>query len=71
MRENISEISDIAGWLERQSLENGEISDSLKDSSEKQEQEMGRLEQMVQSAEGFNQQTKNVTKNSCTVAEGA
>lgn len=28
-------------------------------------------EQMVQSAEGLNQRTKNVTKNSCTVAEGA
>ncbi|MBQ3513053.1 MAG: methyl-accepting chemotaxis protein [Lachnospiraceae bacterium] len=48
MRDTISEISGIAGWLERQSLENGEISDSLKDSSEKQGQEMEMLEQMVE-----------------------
>ena len=48
MRETISEIHDIAGWLERQSLENGEISESLKNSSKKQEEEMERLEEMVE-----------------------
>ena len=48
MRGTISEISDIAGWLERQSMENGQVSDSLKNASQKQEQEMGLLEQMVE-----------------------
>ena len=48
MRETFSEIHDIAGWLERQSLENGEISESLKNSSKKQEEEMERLEEMVE-----------------------
>lgn len=48
MRGTISEISDIAGWLERQSVANGEVSDSLKNASQKQGQEMGILEQMVE-----------------------
>lgn len=48
MRGTISEISDIAGWLERQSIANGEVSDSLKNASQKQGQEMGLLEQMVE-----------------------
>ncbi|MBO5260327.1 MAG: methyl-accepting chemotaxis protein [Agathobacter sp.] len=48
MRSTISEISGIAGWLERQSVENGEVSDSLQDSSKKQEQEMGMLGDMVE-----------------------
>lgn len=48
MRETITEIRDIAGWLERQSLENGEISESLKASSKNQEEEMDHLESMVE-----------------------
>lgn len=47
MRGTISEISGIAGWLEKQSEENGELSDSLKDSSHQQEREMELLDQMV------------------------
>lgn len=48
MRGTISEISSIAGFLERQSQENGEVSDSLKDSSQHQADEMNMLEQMVE-----------------------
>lgn len=40
MRGTISEISDIAGWLEQQAVKNGEVSESLKNSSRKQEEEM-------------------------------
>lgn len=45
MRSTISEISGIAGWLERQSVENGEVSDTLQNSS--RQQEMGLLGDMV------------------------
>lgn len=48
MRGTIAEISSIAGFLERQSQQNGEVSDSLKDSSQNQANEMGMLEQMVE-----------------------
>ncbi len=47
MRGTISEISNIAGLLERQSEENGEVSNSLKTSSQKQEAEMELLGNMV------------------------
>lgn len=48
MRGTISEISNTAEWLERQSVENGEVSDSLKTSSQSQANEMEMLEQMVE-----------------------
>ncbi len=48
MRGTISEISDIAGFLEKQSVENGELSDSLKESSQNQAEHMNTLEQMVE-----------------------
>ena len=48
MRGTISEINDIATWLENQSVENGEVSESLKESSRKQSEEMELLEQMVE-----------------------
>lgn len=47
MRGTISEISNITGILERQSVENGEVSDSLMASSQKQKQEMALLGDMV------------------------
>ena len=47
MRDTIKEIREVAGWLECQSLENGEISESLKTSSKNQEQEMENLDRMV------------------------
>lgn len=48
MRGTISEISGIASFLEKQSQQNGEISDTLKDSSQNQANEMSMLEQMVE-----------------------
>lgn len=64
MRGTISEISDIAGWLERQSVANGEVSDSLKNASQKQGEEMGMLEEMVEqlskSAEAAKHQMDNL-----------
>ena len=48
MRGTISEISDIAGLLGRQSVQNEELSDSLKDSSQSQANQMDMLEQMVE-----------------------
>ncbi len=48
MRGTITEISSIAGFLEKQSQQNGEVSDSLKDSSQHQAEEMNMLEQMVE-----------------------
>lgn len=47
MRGTISEIGNITCILERQSVENGEVSDSLKTSSQKQKQEMKLLGDMV------------------------
>ncbi len=48
MRGTITEISNIAGWLEQQSVQNEELSDTLKDSSQNQANEMNMLEQMVE-----------------------
>lgn len=48
MRGTISEISDIASWLKQQSVENTDVSDSLKTASYKQGEEMEMLEQMVE-----------------------
>ena len=48
MRGTISEISSTAEWLGKQSVENGEVSDSLKKASQHQAQEMAKLEQMVE-----------------------
>ena len=48
MRGTIAEISNIAGVLERQSVQNEEISDSLRNSSKNQVSEMDMLEQMVE-----------------------
>lgn len=48
MRGTISEISNTAKWLERQSAENSDISDALEKSSEKQAKEMELLEEMVE-----------------------
>jgi len=48
MRETITEITDIAGWLEKQSVENEELSDSLKESSHNQAEEMNNLESMAE-----------------------
>lgn len=48
MRSTISEIGHIAGFLERQSQENGEVSDTLKDASRLQADEMNMLDQMVE-----------------------
>ncbi len=48
MRSTISEIGHIAGFLERQSQENGEVSDTLKDASRLQADEMNLLDQMVE-----------------------
>lgn len=47
MRSTISEISGIAEWLDTQSAENAEVSDSLMDASEKQAQAMDVLDKMV------------------------
>lgn len=48
MRSTISEIGHIAGFLERQSQENGDVSDTLKDASGLQADEMNMLDQMVE-----------------------
>lgn len=47
MRGTIMEITDTAGWLEHQSVKNGEVSESLKISSENQAKEMELLGKMV------------------------
>ncbi|MBO5387093.1 MAG: methyl-accepting chemotaxis protein [Lachnospiraceae bacterium] len=48
MRGTIGEISQMAGFLEQQSVQNGEISESLKVSSESQVEQMNNLEEMVE-----------------------
>lgn len=48
MRDTISELCSIAGWLEKQSVDNGEISDSLKESAQNQNSEMQLLDSMVE-----------------------
>ena len=48
MRGTISEISGIASWLKEQSVDNKEVSDTLKNASKQQGQEMEMLEQMVE-----------------------
>lgn len=48
MRGTIGEISQIAGFLENQSVQNGQISDSLKASAESQVEQMNTLEEMVE-----------------------
>lgn len=48
MRGTITEITDTAKWLEHQSVENGEVSESLKNSSENQAREMELLGRMVE-----------------------
>lgn len=48
MRGTITDITDTAKWLERQSVENGEVSESLKNSSENQAKEMDMLGRMVE-----------------------
>ncbi len=48
MRDTISELCSIAGWLERQSVDNGQISDSLKESASNQNKEMEMLDTMVE-----------------------
>ncbi len=48
MRATIAEIGNIAGSLDKQSVRNEQVSDSLKDSSENQASEMNLLEQMVE-----------------------
>ena len=48
MRDTISEISNIAGWLERQSVENEQISDVLSKSANRQDEEMEMLDAMIE-----------------------
>lgn len=48
MRGTISEISQMAGFLEKQSVQNGEISDTLKTSAENQVEQMNNLEELVE-----------------------
>ncbi len=48
MRATIAEIGYIAGTLDKQSVRNEQVSDTLKDSSENQANEMNMLEQMVE-----------------------
>lgn len=48
MRGTISEITNTAQWLEHQAVKNGEVSESLKSSSEKQAKEMELLGRMVE-----------------------
>ena len=52
MRETISDITNTANWLNRQSGENEKISDSLKISSENQEKASELLNQMVERLSG-------------------
>lgn len=65
MRSTISEISDIAGWLENQAATNGEVSANLKDAAQMQGEEMEALKQMVEqlsdSAEQARQQMEQLT----------
>lgn len=66
MRSTISEIGHIAGFLERQSQENGEVSDTLKDASRLQADEMNMLDQMVEqlscAVESANSQMETLAK---------
>ena len=48
MRETISEISNTADWLNKQSMENGKVSDSLLDSSKSQAEAMELLSQLAE-----------------------
>ncbi len=48
MRGTISEISQMASFLEQQSVQNGQISDSLKESTENQVEQINTLEEMVE-----------------------
>ena len=48
MRGTIADLGNIAGTLDKQSVRNEQVSDSLKDSSENQASEMNMLEQMVE-----------------------
>ncbi len=48
MRDTISELCSIAGWLEKQSADNGAISDSLKEAATNQNREMEMLDTMVE-----------------------
>ncbi len=59
MRGTISEISNIAGFLEKQSVENGELSDTLKESSQNQAEHMNTLESMVEQLSGAVEEASN------------
>lgn len=71
MRGTISEISDIAGWLEHQAMTNGEVSSSLKDAAHMQEEEMDRLEQMVEQLSDSAQQAKQQMEHLTALIEQA
>ncbi len=59
MRTTISEISDTAGWLSRQSEENEKVSDSLKVSSQNQAEAVAVLQQMVEQLSAAAQQVSS------------
>lgn len=71
MRGTISEISDIAGWLEQQSVENKDVSDSLKNASQKQGQEMEMLGQMVDQLSKSAEDAKSQMEQLASLIENA
>lgn len=71
MRGTISEISDIAGWLKQQSVENKDVSDSLRNASKQQGQEMEMLEQMVEQLSKSAEDAKLQMEQLATLIEDA
>ena len=66
MRETIADISNTADWLRKQSEENGQVSDSLMDSSKSQSEAMqvleGMVEQLSDAAEQVSEQMNYLTE---------
>lgn len=66
MRETIADISNTADWLKKQSEENGQVSDSLMDSSKSQSEAMqvleGMVEQLSDAAEQVSEQMNYLTE---------
>lgn len=71
MRGTITEITDTARWLERQSVENGEVSETLKNSSENQAKEMGMLGQMVEQLSGAAEEAASQMDSLATLIQQA
>ncbi len=63
MRGTISEISSTAEWLDRQAIENTEVSDNLKTASLRQSREMKMMEEMVEKLSASTQEASAQMEN--------